>query len=123
MIEANDPFLKSWIEVSEGSDFPIQNLPFGVARFDGKTRCVSRIGNYVIDLYALAEHGHFDGIGIEDLRVFKNDTLNAYIAEGKSVWRATRECLSRLFREDNGRSAITSKKKRGSCTMFLILKC
>ena len=29
-IKANDPNLKSWIEVPANSDFPIQNLPFGV---------------------------------------------------------------------------------------------
>lgn len=29
-IKANDPSLKSWIEVPEGSDFPIQNIPFGI---------------------------------------------------------------------------------------------
>ena len=30
MVEANNPSLKSWIEIEENSDFPIQNLPFGV---------------------------------------------------------------------------------------------
>ena len=30
MIKANDPKLKSWVEVSSDSDFPIQNLPFGI---------------------------------------------------------------------------------------------
>lgn len=32
MINANDPSLNSWIEVPAGSDFPIQNLPFGIFR-------------------------------------------------------------------------------------------
>ena len=27
MIKANNPELKSWIEVPNGSDFPIQNIP------------------------------------------------------------------------------------------------
>ena len=31
MIEANNPKLTSWIEVSNTSDFPIQNIPFGMA--------------------------------------------------------------------------------------------
>ena len=30
MINANDPKLKSWVEVPNNSDFPIQNLPFGI---------------------------------------------------------------------------------------------
>lgn len=30
MIAANNPNLKSWVSVPENSDFPIQNLPFGI---------------------------------------------------------------------------------------------
>ena len=29
-IAANNPSLTSWVNVPAGSDFPIQNLPFGV---------------------------------------------------------------------------------------------
>ena len=29
-IEANNPNLKSWVNTPENTDFPIQNLPFGV---------------------------------------------------------------------------------------------
>ena len=29
-LSANNPSLKSWIPVSKDSDFPIQNIPFGV---------------------------------------------------------------------------------------------
>jgi fumarylacetoacetase len=102
MIKANDPTRRSWISVQEANDFPIQNIPFGVARIqDGKTRCVSRIGNYVIDLYALAELGHFDGLGIDDLRVFRAPTLNAFIALGRPTWRAVRDRISELFMEEN----------------------
>ena len=35
MIKANDPKLKSWVAVPEGSDFPIQNLPFGIYSTNG----------------------------------------------------------------------------------------
>ena len=102
MIEANDPSWRSWIEVRDDSDFPIQNIPFGVARIPGdKVRCVSRIGNYVIDLYALAELGHLDGLGIDDLRVFRDPALNAFIALGRPAWRAVRDRISHLFRDDN----------------------
>jgi fumarylacetoacetase len=101
MIKANDPQLKSWIEVPDESDFPIQNIPFGVARLrEDKVRCVSRIGNYVIDLYALAELGYFDGLGIDDLRIFRNDTLNAFISLGKPVWRTVRDRIAYLFLDD-----------------------
>lgn len=102
MIKANDPSLESWIEIQEGSDFPIQNIPFGVARLsENKVRCVSRIGNYVIDLYALAELGYFDTLGISDLRIFKNADLNDFLKLGKPNWRKVRDRISDLFEKDN----------------------
>ena len=59
MIKANDPSLKSWIEVPENSDFPIQNIPFGIATVAGDTaRVVSRIGDKVIDLKVLYDFGY-----------------------------------------------------------------
>ncbi len=102
MIKANDPKLTSWVEVDKGSDFPIQNIPFGVIKDkNGKVRCASRIGNYVIDLYELASLGYFDDVGINDLRVFKKETLNDFIAFGKPAWRAVRNKISELFEEEN----------------------
>lgn len=102
MIKANNPHLKSWIEVQDGSDFPIQNIPFGIAEIqEGKTRCVSRIGNYVIDLYALAELGYLDELEIDDLRIFKKPSLNDFISLGKPYWRSIRNKISELFCDDN----------------------
>ncbi|MBX3108311.1 MAG: fumarylacetoacetase [Fimbriimonadaceae bacterium] len=55
------PTDRSWIEVSPESDFPIQNLPFGVAvhknRGDGM---VCAIGDFALDLPVLMEHGMID---------------------------------------------------------------
>jgi len=102
MIKANDPKLESWIEISEGSDFPIQNIPFGVVELrDGKLRCATRIGNYIIDLYSLAGYGYLDGLGIDDLRVFKKPYLNDFIANGRPAWRAVRDRISYLFEKNN----------------------
>jgi fumarylacetoacetase len=97
IIKANDPGLKSWIEVLPGNDFPIQNIPFGVIRKkDGSVRCASRIGNYAIDLYELANFGYFEGF-IPDKEIFKHNVLNDFISLGKPVWRAVREKISELF--------------------------
>lgn len=102
MIKANDPKLKSWIEVTEGSDFPIQNIPFGVIKKpNGKVRCASRIGNYTIDLYAMAKLGYFDGLTGVKNKVFRQGTLNDFIAFGQPTWRAVRNRISDLFEEDN----------------------
>jgi fumarylacetoacetase len=98
MIKANDTSLESWIEVQPDSDFPIQNIPFGVVRKkNGLERCASRIGNYIIDLHELAHHGYFDELGIHDLQVFSKSVLNDFISFGKPVWRAVRDKISELF--------------------------
>ena len=61
MIAANNPSLRSWISVPEGSDFPIQNLPFGVFTTSGSTaRVGTRIGDTVIDLSILAASGQLE---------------------------------------------------------------
>ena len=67
MIEANNPSLKSWIHVKADSDFPIQNLPFGVFRRgsnDAPRGCVA-IGDYLIPLADILDKGLFSGEGKE----------------------------------------------------------
>ena len=51
MLKANNPALSSWIAVSSDSDFPIQNIPFGVFKTAEKSpRVATIIGDTVIDL-------------------------------------------------------------------------
>ncbi|MCD4731949.1 MAG: fumarylacetoacetate hydrolase family protein, partial [Bacteroidales bacterium] len=113
MIKANNPKLESWIEVPQGSDFPIQNIPFGVIKkSNGKVRSASRIGNYAIDLYAMAKLGYFDGLGINK-KVFRKEVLNDFISLGQPAWRAVRDRISDLFEKDNThiRENIEAKSK------------
>ena len=103
MIKAHDPELHSWITISPESDFPIQNLPFGIFKAGFKDPRVGvAIGDYVLDLYALSQFGYFEDVNINDHTVLFRDTLNAFIALGKPVWRQTRERVSELLRHDNG---------------------
>ena len=100
MIRANDPNLRSWVEVSTDSDFPIQNLPFGVCKIPNKNpTVVSAIGDYVIDLSVLAAHGFFDDIGF-DWGVFERDTLNDFMAIGKEKTSIVRDRLSLILDTD-----------------------
>jgi fumarylacetoacetase len=51
--ETHDAALESWVESANrpDCDFPIQNLPFGVFRADGKgDRIGTAIGDFVLDL-------------------------------------------------------------------------
>ena len=59
-ITANNPNRKSWLEVSKNSDFPIQNIPFGVfITKDDIITIGTRIGDFAIDLGALHQLGYF----------------------------------------------------------------
>ena len=58
MIDANNPDRKSFIDVPENSDFPIQNLPFGIFSVNGDfQRAGVSLGNKVIDLDTLFKLG------------------------------------------------------------------
>jgi len=97
MLTANDPSRKSWIEVPTGSDFPIQNLPFGVfLANDDHVSIGSRIGNTAIDLAALHQLGYFEGIILPE-DVFLQDTLNDFITLGKPTIRQVRNRLAEIF--------------------------
>lgn len=98
---ANDPLRKSWINVPENSDFPIQNIPFGV--FITKEDVITigtRIGNCAIDMGALQQLGYFEGIELTD-DMFMQDTLNDFISDGRKTWRLVRNRLAEIFDESN----------------------
>lgn len=102
MIEANNPQLKSWIHIPDNSDFPIQNIPFGIIKPDGKEpRPATRIGDTIIDLSALTDLGYFDNLEIDNYGVFYSPVLNDFIGLGKPIWSAVRSIISNLFSKDN----------------------
>jgi len=97
MIRANDPSLRSWVENAENTDFPIQNLPFGIFQTQNLLpRVCSAIGNYVIDLHALNELGFFSDLEI-NAPVFSQAYLNDFIDLGKEKTNAVRDRLSQLL--------------------------
>ena len=101
MIKANDPYRKSWIEVTSHSDFPIQNIPFGIFKKSDKTICVgSRIGNYTINLDALHKLNYFDGISLVH-NIFNKKTLNDFLKLGKPIWRQVRDRIAEIFDSNN----------------------
>jgi fumarylacetoacetase len=100
-ITANDPNRTSWLEVPENSDFPIQNIPFGVfLTKDDVITIGTRIGDYAIDLGALQQLGYFEGIDLTD-DMFMQDTLNDFISDGKKTWRLVRNRIAELFDANN----------------------
>jgi fumarylacetoacetase len=98
---ANNPKRKSWLSVPENSDFPIQNIPFGVfITKDDVITIGSRIGDHAIDLGALQQLGYFEGIELTD-DMFMQDTLNDFISDGKKTWRLVRDRIVEIFDAEN----------------------
>ena len=110
-IIANDINRKSWLEVSSDSDFPIQNIPFGV--FLTKENIVTvgtRIGDFAIDLGALQQLNYFEGIELTD-DMFMQDTLNDFISDGQKTWRLVRNRIADIFDEKNSKLRDNAKDK------------
>ncbi len=101
MIKANDPALKSWIEVDDNCDFPIQNLPFGIFKTQSSSpRIGVAIGDQVLDLAVLNKFGYLNNLRIDDA-IFTNQYLNDFIALGKPTCSALRQRISDLLNESN----------------------
>ena len=104
MPDLNDPTLRSWIDIPPTSDFPIQNLPFGVFETAERgPRLGVAIGGYVLDLYAASQYGFFEDLDLSGRqpKVFRRRSLNAFIRLGPPAWRAVRQRVSELLRHDN----------------------
>lgn len=93
--------LKSWVDVPAGSDFPIQNIPFGIFSANGRApRPCTRLGDTVVDLHVLCEAGLLTGTDIAS-EAFQAETLNALIKHGKPAVRRLRERLMDLLSTGN----------------------
>jgi fumarylacetoacetase len=95
----NDPSLRSFVDVAPRSDFPIQNLPYGVfsTAAEPSPRIGVAIGEYVLDLALLQNEGLFD----LPAGVFAQASINAFMALGPAVWSRTRARISELLRHDH----------------------
>ena len=101
MIKSNSPHLKSWVEIPPKSDFPIQNLPFGIFKTEYLSPVAGvAIGDHVLDLVYLHENGFLDGLGLP-VGIFNQRYLNDFIGLGKRKTREVRERISELLQYDN----------------------
>jgi len=98
----HDPAARSWLASANapGTDFPLQNLPFGVFRCAG-TRQAWRggvaLGDQVVDLAALAASGRLDGAAAVACSAAALPQLNEFGALGPAAWTALRHALFALF--------------------------
>jgi fumarylacetoacetase len=101
--ETHDPSLTSWVASAEraGTDFPIQNLPFGVFRQrdrDEMPRIGVAIGDQILDIPAARRSELLGGLAARAAEACDAPALNDLIALGRKHWRALRHEVSRLLR-------------------------
>ncbi|GJQ05935.1 fumarylacetoacetase [Capnocytophaga cynodegmi] len=110
------PVLQTWIDVSEDSDFPIQNIPFGVFLTpDDVVTIGTRIGNTAVDLGAMHRLGYFKGIALAD-DIFSQDCLNDFISDGKKTWRLVRNRIAEIFDVNN--SSLRDNERHRKIILF-----
>jgi len=94
--------LESFVQVHSDSDFPIQNLPYGIFSRNGaeEPRVGVAIGEFVLDLSIIADAGFFGGELAHHSRVFHQSSLNEFMALGRPAWREARASLMKLLSAD-----------------------
>ena len=98
-MNTTDTSLRSFVEVAPQSDFPIQNLPYGVFSTSGTApRIGVAIGEFILDVAVLEEAQLLRVEGGSN--VFHQATLNAFMALGPTQWAKTRARISELLRHD-----------------------
>jgi len=103
-IEVNathDPARRSWVASANAADtdFPIQNLPFGLFRTGAHVRGGVGLGDRIIDLKALLEMNVLAGAATEAAQAASGPSLTPLLACAPSAVSALRSQLSDLFRE------------------------
>jgi len=95
--------MRSFIEVKPDSDFPIQNLPYGVFKLKvgSEPVCGTAIGDYVVDLAVLEEKGYFAKTELGKKKVFSKPTLNTFMSLGRNAWKQVRTVLQTVLSDDN----------------------
>lgn len=89
--------IQSKIQLPANTDFPVENIPFGIFKTANQLpRVATRIGDTVVDLFALANQGAFEGLGLT-AEVFAQNYLNPFISLGKATTNAVRVRLQELF--------------------------
>lgn len=105
--DTHSPELRSWIESANTpeTDFPLQNLPFGVFSRRGTNespRIGVAIGDKVLDLAACAQGGLLDQIDPATVAACDETQLNRLMSLGRAHWSELRRRLSALLRDENG---------------------
>ena len=111
MLSANNIDRKSWIKYDSNSDFPIQNIPFGVFKTNNNEFHIATIiGKTIISLKNLEKQDYFNEIEL-NRNTFQGKNLNQLLKQKKSIWRAVRNKIADLFDLENKNSEAQIKSE------------
>jgi fumarylacetoacetase len=103
--ETHNPARTSWVDSAQGaSDFPIQNLPFGVFRRAGSSDPGSvgvAIGHHILDIAAVLEATTWTGPARQAAECCTAPSLNRLMGLGRAHWSALRRELSAFLAADS----------------------
>jgi fumarylacetoacetase len=107
--ESHDPALRSWVESANQpeTEFPIQNLPFGVFRSRSTSaapRIGVAIGDQVLDLHRCSELGILEELPTDERRAVAAPRLNELMALGPSAMSRLRRQLVRILKAEGWRA-------------------
>ncbi|WP_284380146.1 fumarylacetoacetase [Amylibacter marinus] len=91
---------QSWVASANGdTDFPIQNLPYGVFDAGNGARMGVAIGDQILDIAAV-DHG-------QDPALFAAPSWNGVMAAGSDVWDGLRARITELLSDAAQRDAVS----------------
>ncbi len=113
----HDAALRSWVASANApeTDFPIQNLPFGVFRRRGTSDdglAGVAIGDQILDLNACMRAGELRSFDDDLVTRLSDASLNRVMARGHEAARAIRAAVSDLLRADAGGESRHSRAQR-----------
>lgn len=129
--ETHDPNRRSWVASANGhSEFPLQNLPFGVFSPPGRTapdahpRGGIAIGEMIFDIKAALAAGLFSGAAAVAAEAAAGEVLNPLMGLGSGPRRALRRRVFELLGDgspDRGKTE-TVLHRAAACAMHLPAK-
>jgi len=105
--------MKSWVETANqpDSDFPLENLPYGVFRHGQQTRIGIAIGDHVLDLHACAQQRLLPELQPDAVAACSQQTLNSLMSLGPQVWSKLRKKITALLDADRANSETQARLK------------
>ena len=114
--------MKSFLHIDSQSDFPLENIPFGVFHLksepESNARCATRIGDFVIDLSYLEQHKYLAVNQDAQESVFDKNNLNSFMSLPKTIWTSVRKQLQDLFSVGSVLSTLSCEE---TCTFIFAI--